>query len=318
MDSKTEILFARYFSGEVTGEELRDLENYLAESTEHEAYFNEMTKLYEQTAMISSMPRPNVEKATADFKKYIHKDETVVLSPRRHLFFSRYAAVAAVVIIIVGLLSLFLINEKPDAVNILADAEDVRAVTLFDQVEVNLEHGSKLSYQKESPNEPELIGKAIFAVKQKTSKQLIIKAGNTYIRDIGTVFSVDATSPSDSVTVEVTEGEVMFYTKNNQGISLKKGQAGAYYPQKDMFKYKTDIQDNGLAFDNMSLPEIIPQLESKYDVIIHLQSESLEQLHINVNFAKGESIDEILKIITETLSLRMEKNDKGEYILSEK
>ncbi len=317
MDSKIEILFARYFSGEATEKELRELENYLAESTEHEAYFNEMTKLYEQAAISSPQHHFDSDKATSDFKEYIRKDKTIKLTPQRNVHFFKYTAVAAVAIIAIGLFFLFETNQSSDGINIIADAQSAKTVTLFDHVKVDIEQGSKLTYRKDAPNEPELSGKATFAVTQKTDKQLTIKAGNTYIRDIGTVFTVDATSPSDSVTVKVTEGEVMFYTKNNRGISVKKGQSGVYYSQTDLFKYREEKQlPDEFVFKNMSLAEIIPQLESNYGITVHLQSESVKQLRMNANFDKRESADAILNIIAETLSLHISKNNNGEYILS--
>jgi len=318
MDSRTDILFARYFSGEATEEELRELDNLLAGSAENEAYFLEMSKLYEQTASITSMLQPNTKKAISNFKNYIGEKQTIHFTRKHHSFFSKYAAVAAVVALLVGLFFLFVANDKTDVTAVNIKTTNAKTITILDHIQVNLSSGAELTYQKESPDKPELKGKATFSIAQKTDKQLIVKAGDTYIRDIGTVFTIDATASTDSVSVSVSKGEVVFYTQNNRGIKLEKGEAGVYYTKKDEFRYLTKNQDTDLIFKNKTLAEIIPLLESKYGVKIQLEPETLSELQINSSFASNVSVEEILHVMAETLSLHIEKKTSNEYTLSAK
>lgn len=338
MDSRIDILLAHYFGGEATEKELRELDDYLSESPENEAYFMELTKLYEQSAMVDFYPQPDTEKAFSGFKQYVREEESDIqneqqtISPKLHKRLISYVA-AASILLVVGLVAYFFLFGQSDTITLTAD--NSKLFTLYDNVEVLLTQGSTLSYDEQKPNEVELYGEAAFTVKGETAKKIIVKAGNAYIEDIGTVFTVSAFYPADSVVVDVREGEVLFYSDTNKGIRLEKDGKGVYNSKQNTFVQidLTPVQEpepvlvideekpereeplNDLYFYNARLKNVISSIESRYNVSIELAPLSLGDNLIDVSFSSDDTVDDILVILSETLTLKLTK-EGSRYILS--
>ena len=315
MNEQTDILLSRYFNGEASEIELRQLDKWLAESKENEAYFDEMTMIFQHSAGIEPMPKPNEEKAFSAFKSYIEKDEKKQTLIKR---FMPYFSVAASIVLIIGI-AFFISGDATNTINIVADNNPIQQ-TLSNGIDVTLTAGTKLQYNPNDKNNVVLKkGEATFSVQPAQSGHLIVQAGEAFIKDIGTVFTVIAHNPDESITVEVTEGEVLFFTKNNTGIHLKAFEKGTYYPKENYFAHITANIENikAIEFSATPLSEVINILSVQYNVAITTSAEALNHLQISVSFDPNESIDNILAIISETLSLHVTKNADGTYVLTE-
>ena len=313
MSEQTDILLSRYFSGEASEIELRQLDKWLAESKENEAYFEKMTMIFQHSAGIKSMPKLNEEKAFSAFKNYIEKEKQ---TPFKR--FLPYFSVAASIVLIIGI-AFFIFKDSTNTIHIVADNNPIQQ-TLSNGVDVTLTAGTKLQYNPNDKNNVVLKkGEATFSVQPAQSGNLIVQAGEAFIKDIGTVFTVIAHNPDESITVEVTEGEVLFFTKNNTGIHLRQFEKGTYYPKENYFAHITANIENikAIEFSATPLSEVIGILSAQYDVAITTNDEALNHLQISVSFDPNESIDNILAIISETLSLHVTKNSDGTYVLAE-
>lgn len=316
IDNKTDILLARYFAGEATEQELQLLDGWLAESDEHEAYFDQLTMLYQQTGLTDKEVGWDTKEALSEFKDYIQEDKTVV-QKKRYKLPVLYKAVAASLILLVGLFSFYLLYNSNQTELIQITAENAAEKhQLFENAEVLLEPNSQIEFLADKQNEIKLQGKATFIVQGEQDRKLLVQAGNTFIRDIGTVFTVDAQNAEAVITVEVAEGEVIFYTDDNEGVRVKENEKATYNTLTKKFNHITmEETDDEITFVSSRLSEVMQLLAERYNTNIALADKSLEKMQISVTFDKDESIDTILEIITETLNLKLSK-EKNSFIIS--
>ncbi len=366
MNEEIDILLARYFSGEANADELRQLDAWLSESEEHEAYFDQMTSLYRKTGGVPPMPEPDTQKALSQFKEYINKPSEIAVKKSIWKRPFTYGLAAASIALLVGVF-VFVEFYLPETIYLEAEAKDTRYM-LSENKEIILFEGSQIYYKGKNKNEITLTGKAHFSVNSEKGESILIKAGETYIKDIGTQFTVTAYKPGEGITVEVQQGEVRFYTPNDSGINLKENEKGYYDTKTKQFSYvskqviapgsqventdspvlpeenqkqeqtqrqeqsgkpNTEIPkqgmknekpvtvDENLEFNSAYLYEVIDILKNRYRVNILFEDNSMRTMRISVSFSSNESIDNILNIIAETLSIQISKHGAN-YTISKK
>lgn len=326
MNEEIDMILSRYFCGEATQKELHTLDVWLSKSEENEKYFHQMTLLYQYTGQAKDLPAIDTEKALSQFKAYMYENQ----KNNSSVFFriSRpLRAVAAVAILLIGIFSLFYFTNQSSKTIRLVAVETLHATSLqeykiFENTDVTLFPGSEIIYNPKSKQEIQLKGKATFKIDSKTSGGIVVQAGETYIKDIGTVFTVDATNYDQSVTVEVAEGEIWFYTDVNVGVYLKASECAMYDAQTKQFRmvnsaetlHETSLQQE-ITFQNTPLPEAINFIKAHFGVDIRINSNGLNDIFLNVSFDSNESVEYVLEIITATIPARLEKQG-NQYIIS--
>ena len=318
MEERIDILLSRYFSGEATENELSALNDWLAQSDEHEAYFDQLTQLYQQSALLTDMPDVDTEEALKMFKQHITASLSMKQTSSLRLNIRKYAAVAASFALLAGI-SALLILFIPNAMVEIADSQEQSHYTLDNGVEIILSENSRVKYDKSNPYELELFGEAKFIVETATEQKIVIKAGDTFIRDIGTVFTVNAYAPSDSVQVTVEQGEVLFYTATNAGVHLKRDEQAVFKAIVDeFFVQEEEMKQDDIVFHDANLHEVAKYLQTLYGIPIVIEAISQgDMLKLNADFNSSDSLDDILTIIAETLSLTVVYDESGKYVFGD-
>lgn len=297
----TDRLLARYFAGELSPQDRIRLEKWLAESQEHEDYFFELTSLY-QNIGTGEYPPFNVQKAIEILEEHINKTSLKTVSHKRNKrkpLAWIIGAAAAVAILF------FIFNRKQD--NPITTITEKGLYSFADSTKINLIEG-EVSFSKNGTRDTiYLKGKASFEMNSEKAESKIVKAGNIYVKDIGTKFTVEANTP-DSVYVSVTEGEVLFYSDSNTGINLKMSQSGYYLSKNNKF-YKETMRGN-FQFKGTTLSEVINQLNTFYGQQIELKDKSVQDLPITVTFTK-EDLSTILDVVAITLNLKVDHIGDG-------
>jgi ferric-dicitrate binding protein FerR (iron transport regulator) len=354
MDERIDILLARYFSGEATTAELKQLDVWLAESEDHEAYFEQMTSLYRKISPVPSMPLPDTEKALASYKKYIGRSSQNFKKKNVKRRFFAYGF-AAIIALLIGVFVFINIKDAPQNIIYLKAENKDMNYQLSSYNEVLLSFESQIEYNEGNPNMIKLSGKATFTVDSKKGESIVVQAGETYVKDIGTRFTVLAYDPEEGITVEVMEGEVLFYTYADSGISLKENETGYYDSKLKQFSYikkqqttfildteeeelllplstgkdlkteepileskteKSIPSSDNLEFNSTYLYEVVDVLKTRYHVDdIIFEDNTMRTMQISISFNAKQSIDEILEIIAETLSIQISKHGNV-YIIS--
>lgn len=385
MNEKIDILLTRYFSGEATEEEIQRVDAWIAESKENEAHFLKLSSLYQRVLSVDHSPNPDLDKAFQRFQNHIYSENKKSKMNSR-IKFSRFYKVAVVLLLIAtGIMGGLLTLDMTKPVQITA-IEQAETYSISDAIDVRLTSGSQIEYKKSvvksTQNEVHLKGTATFSVNSAEKNELLVVAGETFIKDIGTVFTVTADHPQEMITVDVTEGEVLFYTLKDKGIAIKEGERGVYETQTKKFTFQL-LAENGkneskeevrmenaatenapsveterfvmeqpasgttkempstkplametkkedpatkqpvvemtkaneeILFDAEQLKNVVAKLESLYNVTVKISPE-LTSMPISATFEKNENIEHILIVISETLSVRLQK-DGDVYILS--
>ena len=230
MNEEIDIILSRYFSGEATEKELQALDIWLSKSAENEAYFHQMSLLYQHVGATDDFPAIDTEKALQQFKNHIHS--------KKGLFYNTsfiWRAAAAIALLVVAAFAFYHFMQPSKTIHLLA-VETQKEYTIFENANVTLFPGAEIVYNQKNAHQIQLKGKATFNIQSEDSKKLVVQAGETYIKDIGTVFSVDATNPESTITVTVSVGEVWFYTEHNTGVHLKAHEGAIYEVTSKQFK----------------------------------------------------------------------------------
>ena len=309
MNEDIDIILSRYFSGEVTKKELHTLDDWLSKSDENEKIFHQMTLLYQYTGQTDTPPAIDAEKALAQFKNHIHKTQ----KKRFSVFFRTsniWKVAAAIALLAIATASLYYFTQPAENIHLVA-VETQKEYTLFENADVTLFPGAEIVYTEKTNHHIQLKGKAAFNIQSKESKKMVVQAGDTYIEDIGTVFCVDATTPEESITVEVTEGEIWFYTDHNSGVYLHANESALYDSQIKQFrivkKFVEELPE--LIFHNTPFNEAIEIIKTRYNVDIVVSSTALNEILLNTSFDNNESVEYVLEIITATFSAHWSKNN---------
>jgi len=313
MTDKADILLSRYFSGEATKSDLRELDAWLAESAENEKYFERMTSLFEQSAMLPPVPELDKAMALSDFKDYMDKNAGIV-AKRKIRISPLWRLAAACAILMLGVFTFYTLYQPLKVVSLVAE-NMVEEHTLFEDATVVLEANSLIRFASGEKDKVELVGKATFVIKAQQEKKLLVRAGETFIRDIGTVFTVTAYDPNELITVEVFEGEVQFFTEENEGVLIAQNEIAFYNPRTKQFTIP-DVEESfdEITFVAMPLHEVVGVLSSRYGVDIEIQSSGLGNMQISASFDKHETIENILEIVAETLRLDISEASGG-YVI---
>lgn len=297
----TDRLLARYFAGELSPQDRIRLEKWLAESQEHEDYFFELTSLY-QNMGTGEYPSFDVQKAIEILEEHINKTSLKTVSHKRNKrkpLAWIIGAAAAVAILF------FIFNRKQD--NPITTITEKGLYSFADSTKINLIEG-EISFCKNGTRDTiYLKGKASFEMQSEKAESKIVKAGNVYVKDIGTKFTVEANTP-DSIFVSVTEGEVLFYSDNNTGINLKTNQCGYYLSKNN--KFYMEVMRGNFQFKGTPLGEVITQLNTFYGQQIELKDKSIQDLPITVTFTK-EDLSTILDVVAITLNLKVDHIGDG-------
>jgi len=231
-------------------------------------------------------------------------------------------AVAASVILFVGLSVGYLVFHK-NATNLMVQITNTennnQAVTLPDGTTVHLNLNAQLSYPEvfnDSIRLVELKGEGFFEVKPNPNQPFVIHVGQSSIRVLGTSFNVKSLSDDNNIEVIVKTGIVQFCdcSRPENKLILEKGEKGMLFKGKMEKSLNTEINYLGyvnqkLIFKATPLNLVIQDINKAYHSQIEFGNPDLNQLTITTTF-DGLTLDELLKSISLTFDLRIEKQDK--------
>ena len=323
-------LLARYFGGNASDKDMQELEQWISVSLENQVYFDQMTSLYAKLGGLDSpVPTPNTQKAKETFMAYMTVQKDIQpnrsFEIKRKPFYKNWmfqaASITLLFMLSFSVWKLFLSEHEM----VLATQINSKQELLPDQTQVDLSANTKITYSSDFSKRDKIIrieGEANFKVGHTGKGRLKVMANETFIEDIGTIFSVTAYPDSNYISVKVREGQVHFYTKNDKGLVICASETGIYNKQTKTFKVLAQKGDKRVAgsmhvdFQAIALKDAIDIISNAYKVNIKLADKSINNRKITVNF-DGEDVNIVLQIIAETLDLNLEKDDKG-FVLSNK
>lgn len=310
-------LIAVYLAGEGSDEQHRALEEWVQVSESNRRYLEEMKLIFETSRAVGlSSQAFNTDAAWERVRVQLRKGRGRGAALR--VDFKLYLRIAASVLVflVVGYSAFRYFQLDHVQATELTSGQAIYADSLPEGTHVVLNRHTKLQYvfdERRNQLTADLQGEAYFEIRNSRDKTFIVRAEETYIRDIGTVFNVEAHPDSSSIKVAVEEGEVMFYTAENEGVRVSTGRMGIYDKQRRTFRV-ADPEPNVTAystriftFTNSSLETIVKTLNAVYTTRLAID-DNLRTCRLTVSF-ENESIEEIALVIAETLGLGVSKSD---------
>lgn len=323
-----DILVAKYLTGEATPQERDEINAWTATSAENQKYVDQLRFVYQKASATPSTTPVDTQKAWQTVKAKMHTQapEAVTLKPTAlHYLLNHWWQVAAVFVLLIISVTIFQMHSGKQQEEIkytIASAQAPINHTFGSNAHVCLNKNSTIvfkQYKNQKKKELILSGEAFIQVTH-TDTQLVVKAQETLIQDIGTSFNVKAQPASPTIEVFVQEGQVSFYTSTQNGLLLHKGETGIYNKKTKTFTKTTVVNPNAVAyktrkfvFVNTPLSQVVKQLNEAYLDAIILADPQLGNQTITVTF-NNEKTTSIVDVMSATLGLKASKTPKG-YML---
>lgn len=300
-------LIGKHLAGEASGVETQQVEQWCAQSAENQQYFEHLQFIFQKASLANDTSTYNADLAWKRVHAQLH---TSTKTSFIHWPLLRIAAS----ILLISALGIWAYQQflSPIERTQLSSSTTVVQDSLPDGTKVALNKQTAISVtynSKKKQGRIKLTGEAKFEIKHEADKELIVETDEVLIRDIGTTFNVKAYPESNTIEVTVQEGEVQFYTQENEGIFIQAGDKGIYNKQTRTFvKEQADTNVISYAtklfvFEETDLLSVVEQLNAIYDKKITL-GKNLERCRVTVNF-QNEEIETIAEILAETLNLRI-------------
>jgi len=196
-----------------------------------------------------------------------------------------------------------------DSTIIAKTTNEHQKVTLPDGSTVILNKHSSITYPKIFGKERNVIlkGEGYFDIKHDEHKSFTVYTGKIKTTVLGTAFNINAYDEAKNIKVTVTRGKVSVLeqetllgvlTANQQIIfQVLEGKDQKAKVAKVDAKAFVQWQENDFFFDEVSMEEAIQILSAKFNVPITFTNNGAKKCRFTATFLKGESLDEILKVI---------------------
>jgi transmembrane sensor len=299
-------LFQRYLTGQVTEQERLKIEAWLDVKKTDEGTNLVLDEEDEEKLFQKITSKLNDVKEVIEFRPEENKGR--ILSSRTWL---RLAA--AIVILLAGSYSIWLIvNHKPALQETIAQTP-IRKVILDDGSIVWLRQGSKLTYGQMTDGEPRqasLEGEALFEVAKDPSRPFKISYKDMVVRVVGTSFNlktgragielkvltgkVNVSSEKDKTGVDVTPNETISYT--SQGVVERSPL------EETEVSLITERTEYNMSFRNTSMQNVIAKIEEKFNIQVKVANAQLNKCRITADFT-DQSLEKTLVMISEFLDI---------------
>ncbi|MCE6989772.1 FecR family protein [Dyadobacter sp. CY323] len=276
--------------------------------------------------ILDSMSEMDQETLALEIKRNIdeqapEKAEIVFPSAQRKLpVWSAYAA--AVLVLLVSAFVFFRNTEKaePEVVYVKSEKKVSKPnnfVQLPDGSTVILTAGSKIDYPDSFDNKKKrevyLSGEAYFDIQRNPAKPFIVHAGKLSTTVLGTAFNIRAWPGDESITVTVTRGRVKVSDQNKIFGTLIPDQQITYntvnheaVQQKVNAEKTVEWKSENLLFDDVTVFNAAKLIEERFSVKIRIDGERLKTQRFTTTFGKDETLESVLKSITEFNDARYE------------
>jgi transmembrane sensor len=311
-------LIAKHLAAETSAAEDDIVDNWIAISETNRMYYSELKLIYEVAEEKIVLDKINIHAAWSRFskklpeqitEKTIDKNEQTVIKKLIASFYGK----AAVFICAIGVCYLIYNQVHTEKMIVLSSSVSTTLRnTLPDGSSITLSPKSSVTYFSSFNTRNrslKLAGEAYFHVQHNADLPFIVNTGAVFVKDIGTSFTVKAISSDSTVTVNVEEGEVSFYSSQNSGVTLIKNETGIYNLVSQTFRKKNSgAPDTGpetdqiLSFENSNLELVIDTLNKVYNEHILLSCEKLKSLELTAEF-KEKTAAPIIETIAETFGL---------------
>jgi len=312
-----ELIIANYLIGEASETEKGELFGWIGESPANKRVFEENKRIWEKSP--SFFPASEIASDREKIKDQIIQQ---LSKPEKRVGVSvwiyRVAAILALPVMLgIGWYLGSGRNTAETAMcEVTAPKGQISKCVLADGTQIWLNAGTTIKYDpslKGNFREIKLDGEAYFKVSKNKHKPFVVTTKYAQIKVLGTVFNLKAYSGDNKVETTLEEGSVEFSLNGSSAkpVELKPGEQIVFNSSENKLtrsKVETYLhtawKDGKYVFKDADLKTIITELERLYDVRIHLQNDSLMQLHFRGMFEYDQNIFSALEALERTTNIK--------------
>ena len=300
-------LIGKFLNGEANPKEAMFLEDWMAESDQNKAHFEQSAKAFGL-----------IEKAVSTDAAWMNVQAQLKQAPVRKLAVGWISSIAAMLVLSLG--ALFYFYNSNEQNSIFTAGKEAAKIELNDGTDIELAAHSSVelspAYGKKNRSLT-LKGSGYFSVKHSEKLPFIIDAGPIHIKDLGTKFNVKMTE--DTIYVRVDEGVVVIYDNKGMKITLQANESAHYVISSgdlklDVLAENLKKQYKTILLDNQRLEDVVDLLNKTYKVNIRIDNPALKDCRITTEFL-NEDLDTVLMVISQTLEVTILKEKNNEYVI---
>ncbi|MCW3462293.1 FecR domain-containing protein [Chitinophaga nivalis] len=336
-DEQAEDLIVRFLSGNVSQEEQKELEQWIAADAANRVRFLQLRDTWMATAPSAGYHTDNAWQTLSC--RITAEPQIPAISWKRYM---QQAAGYVLPFIIGGglVFAWFAAGRKkqdPRLVTITSPKGATTRISLSDGTEVWLNAGSKLQYAQSynrKDREVKLEGEAFFKVQTDAEKPFTVKASDLQILALGTSFNVKAYPEDKTVVTTLVEGEVKIDGSNtarpfgvmmkpHQHVVYKKPISGIHSEQMKSTAVAADSADKTQVESSevnnteiytawkdgnwivaaQTMEELAVTMERRFNVTVKFNEEELKTYQFSGTF-RQETLEQVLGILQLTAPLK--------------
>lgn len=322
---RIEELLPRYCDGNVTTEERYLVEEWIAESEEHQKIVRQMYLINLSADTLSVMNRVQPEKA-------LQKVNRRILQSEAKLWLHRIERVAAILFLpLLGLYWFFPYTTEKEVrwLTVKTNPGMTTQLTLPDGSHVSLNSESSISYPKvftDQTRNVKLSGEAYFEVTKNPEQRFIVSTPHqAAVEVLGTSFNIEAFAHDSTIATTLVEGAVRFKYEGKE-VAIHPGEKIVYNRLKKQYEtFKTNgvsessWKDGKLIFSNTPFNEALHMLEKRYYVQFKVSNPKYQQDAFTGTFT-NQRLDRILEIFQISSHIKwryitsQDKSEKKQFI----
>lgn len=316
----------RFFRDECTPEEKRAVMKWVNQSKEHETLFFKWEELFYLGQEDAIPDETTLRQAEKKLEGRIGEERSTIPFFRKGM---RYAAAIAACAAIAGLTVWFTLGRQEEhLVTVSTGSGETLALVLPDNSKVWLNENSTLKYPEKFDGEKRelrLNGEAYFEVTKNKHKPFKVLSKNMSVQVLGTKFNFRSQDEGKNAEASLIEGEVKVEGNHNEGaITLSPGQkVELNLVTRQMKVSQTDAivdavwHNNLIPLDQANMFRIADILEKLYGVDIILSPDIDRTATYSGVLKKKDTIDDVLKILQNTIHINYKINQGTVFISSE-
>lgn len=310
-------LLVKFLLGEASPAESISISQWITASADNEKYFNDFKLIWDNSLELAANSTVDENAAWQRFQQMVTESEESAKAPVVSIKKkNQWLRVAAIIFVIVtGAVSYFVwqANKSATQINVASNNATLNE-TLPDGSLVTMNKQTKISYAdnfKGKTRNIKLQGEAFFQVANDKNKPFIVNVNDVTITVLGTSFNVKNTNGVTEVIVEsglvrVEHAGKRVELKPNERTTISSSDT-ALQKEATTDKLYNYYSSRQFVCDNTPLWKLVEKLNEAYGVNITIENPSLKSLPITTTF-NDESLDNVLKIISQTLDIKVERN----------
>lgn len=297
-----------YFNGELDDKERLQVEQWVASSPANQKTFDEVSRIYESSAVDFDHFSPNVDEA------WNAVSATAFESKSSGMAF--IYKVAAMIALAIGIGLIAFNYQSGDQLVARTGNNEIKKIELADGTVVWLNENSRFEYDKEMDQDERLVslkGQAYFDVAKDPERPFIIEGAKTTVQVLGTSFNL--ISEKNYSNLNVTSGRVAFALTADEDIQmvLEKGTQATFENNRlvrnDTFNENANSWvTRDFVFKSSPLYKVVETLSEHFDVKIKVD-DTIRNCLITSSFEDKE-LDEILETLEVIANIKSQKKGK--------